>query len=251
MGTDTDCEPTIRPVEWIILAGGLHVHVALATLLTIGSVLAAWKKRWRLLAGVGSSGVLAWMAILGLGFLAASMQLIPIFRLRGAPEVASSTQALLDAYNDRASAYRAVDDHDRAIADYTKAIEIAPDHVLAYFGRGLTYFDKGEFDRSIPDFTKAIGLEPRSPMQYYYRGLAHRSKGDNVRAVGDLTKAIDLAPALMPHMLAKMHYERAIAYRGMGDHENAEKDCERAVVLEPDGDVAESAREALKRMRKR
>jgi tetratricopeptide (TPR) repeat protein len=51
---------------------------------------------------------------------------------------------------------------DRAIADYTQAIQLDPKSGRAYYGRGLVYRKKGDTDRAIADFTQAIKLDPKS-----------------------------------------------------------------------------------------
>ena len=53
------------------------------------------------------------------------------------------------AYSNRGNAYGKKGDVDRAIADYTKAIELAPTRALAYYNRGVTYGRKGDVDRAI------------------------------------------------------------------------------------------------------
>ena len=45
-------------------------------------------------------------------------------------------------------------DYDKAIADYTKAIELNPDYAEAYYNRGLAYSRKDEDDKSDADFKK-------------------------------------------------------------------------------------------------
>ena len=52
-------------------------------------------------------------------------------------------------------------DYDRAIADYTKAIEIDPKFADAYYNRGLAYCYKQDYDRAITDYTKAIEIDPK------------------------------------------------------------------------------------------
>src|SRR5262245_39867081 len=52
------------------------------------------------------------------------------------------------AYNNRGFEYRHKSDLDRAIADYTKAIEINPRYA-DYNNRGYAYTIKGDFDRAI------------------------------------------------------------------------------------------------------
>ena len=67
---------------------------------------------------------------------------------------------LAKTYYNRATVYRAKGEIERAIADYSKAIEIDPQHSNAYFGRGSAFEAKGDYDRAIADFTKAIEISP-------------------------------------------------------------------------------------------
>jgi Tfp pilus assembly protein PilF len=46
--------------------------------------------------------------------------------------------------------------HDRAIAAFTKSIEIKPNWLLAYFGRGAAYQGKGDTQRSASDYRKCL-----------------------------------------------------------------------------------------------
>ena len=48
----------------------------------------------------------------------------------------------------------------RAIADYTKAIEISPEFADAYVGRGIVYQAGGDRERAIADYSKAIEIKP-------------------------------------------------------------------------------------------
>lgn len=47
-----------------------------------------------------------------------------------------------------------------------------------YYNRGDAHFKKGETDRAILDFTKAIEMNPRFANAYYYRGMAYHRKKD-------------------------------------------------------------------------
>ena len=46
--------------------------------------------------------------------------------------------------------------HDWAISDYNKAIELDPKYVGAYLSRGIAYSDKGSLDQKIIDLNRAI-----------------------------------------------------------------------------------------------
>jgi TonB family protein len=93
------------------------------------------------------------------------------------------------AYLDRGRTYFQQDDSDRAIADYTKAIELDPEGADAYNHRGVAYLSKLDFDSAIADFDKAIQFDPLLANAHNNRGLAFSGKGDEARARADF--AID------------------------------------------------------------
>ena len=99
------------------------------------------------------------------------------------------------AYIDRGRTYLQQDDNDRAIADFTKAIQLDPDAATAYNHRGVAYASKLDFDSAIADFDKAIQLDPLLRNAHENRGLAFSRKGDEARARADLA----IEEQLFPH----------------------------------------------------
>ena len=87
--------------------------------------------------------------------------------IRGCTEVINGRQDLRQtlaiAHHRRGTAYASKKDYDRAIADYTMAIEIDPTHVAAYNDRGLAYTSKGDYVRAIADVTRAVELTAPPP----------------------------------------------------------------------------------------
>ena len=71
---------------------------------------------------------------------------------------------------------------DRAIEDYTTAINLKPNYAEFYSNRGNAYRDKDDFHRAIEDYTTAIDLKPNYAEFYRNRGNAYRDKGDYDRA---------------------------------------------------------------------
>ena len=59
------------------------------------------------------------------------------------------------AYHRRGSAYSALGQHQRAIEDYDKAIELNPDYAIAYNNRGLSFQELGQASRAREDFDRA------------------------------------------------------------------------------------------------
>jgi tetratricopeptide (TPR) repeat protein len=72
---------------------------------------------------------------------------------------AEITKRLVRAYINRGAAYHARGDDDRAIADYTKAIEIDPLFAAAYTKRGVAYETLGKREEAIADFRRALAID--------------------------------------------------------------------------------------------
>lgn len=90
--------------------------------------------------------------------------------------------------------------YDAAIRLLTKAIasgELAPEQLkTAYKFRGNAWINsKGEYDKAIADYTKAIEIDPRYAFAYNNRGLAWGKKGEYDKAIADYTKAKEVNPA--------------------------------------------------------
>lgn len=108
------------------------------------------------------------------------------------------------AYNIRGNAYvdtaeifqrngePANDYFDRAITDYTDAIELDPTLAKAYINRGTAYAAQENFDRAIADYTDAITMEPDMAYAYSNRAEARLHKKEWQLAIEDLKKAKDL-----------------------------------------------------------
>jgi tetratricopeptide (TPR) repeat protein len=97
-------------------------------------------------------------------------------------------------YYVRAGAYKTKGDNDRAIADYTRAIDANAHYADAYASRGIVYQIKGDNDHAIADYTKAIEIDPHYASAYVGRGMVYRLKGDSDHAIADYTQAIEINP---------------------------------------------------------
>ena len=77
-----------------------------------------------------------------------------------------------------------------ALADFSKAIEVAPKDEVAYRERGMTAVMQNQFDAALPDFDKAIELKPDDAFAYKFRGFAEIGLNQWDKAVADFTTAI-------------------------------------------------------------
>jgi tetratricopeptide (TPR) repeat protein len=147
--------------------------------------------------------------------------------------VNDAAHASSEALVKRGKASQEKGDREKAIADYTKAIEHNPRNTTAYVHRGYLYKGKGVFAKAVADFTWAIELpgdRERSGI-YSARAGACRAMGDYDQAIADYTEAIKSKPADFDgsHDL----FERAQTYRAKGDYERAVEDYSAVVELEP------------------
>ena len=95
----------------------------------------------------------------------------------------------------RATAYSAMDDLDKAIRDFSSAIEIKTYLNLAgpYNARAWALYKKGDLDRALADADRAIEAQSDYAEAYGTRGWIKFAKGDVKHAVADLKRAVKLA----------------------------------------------------------
>ena len=124
---------------------------------------------------------------------------------------------LAEAYCYRAYAYDSTGNHDLAIADYNKAIDLNPDFAYAYRNQAFTYERTGEMDPAINNYSKVIELNPSTSIPYSDRARAYRKKGETDLAIKDYRRAIDLNPHYVNN-----YYDLIIIWLQQQDWESAE-----------------------------
>ncbi|MFN6962374.1 MAG: tetratricopeptide repeat protein [Pyrinomonadaceae bacterium] len=155
---------------------------------------------------------------------------------------------LADGYNGRAVSQRALKRPEAALADYTKAIEIAPKNADFYANRGyLLTADLGRHAEAIGDLTKAIELDPAGKVEAYFaRAQAYYELRQYDRTIADLDKYISLMPrGVNDRYLADGYISRGIAYALSGRPERGVADLTKAIELAPDNARAYQARALL------
>ncbi len=85
-------------------------------------------------------------------------------------------------------------DYDQAIAEFTEALTIDPDHIDARRRRGSAYMRTCRMPEAIRDFNRALALSPADARTYNLRGLAYASIGRHDHAVSDYDRAVAIDP---------------------------------------------------------
>ena len=102
---------------------------------------------------------------------------------------ALGTSDLSVAFSNRGSVWHRIGEPDQALHDYDMAIHLSSKRPLTYYGRGIIWLEKKEYDRAIADFTDCIKLAPNDKA-FYLRAKAWLAKKDFGCTIEDLSSAI-------------------------------------------------------------
>jgi tetratricopeptide (TPR) repeat protein len=164
-------------------------------------------------------------ASLGANSLAAVPDDRPAITLTPLRNPAPKATALIDAGKKAALS----DDLEKAVADFTEAARIDPNHPSAYTERGQALFKLGETDRAIADYSAALKKDPNFGPALRGRAMANLYRGSTELAFTDLSKAIQIAeidPARLPALeLFYARRSRANIYGTKAKPEGEVADC--------------------------
>ncbi len=127
------------------------------------------------------------------------------------------------AYLERAGIYRALEEWEQALDDYTAVININREDVAkVYLQRALTYLEqdkenKDNQDGAIQDLTAAIERGIDNPATAYYgRALVYYGQQNYEAAIADMDQAINLEY----HSLSEAYYRRGLSYHKRADDQS-------------------------------
>ncbi len=143
--------------------------------------------------------------------------------------IATHTPRSID-YIGRAMDFITVKDYASAIEDLGRAIQLTPDHPVAYFLRAQArYHNSREQSKSVAstlilaDLDRTIELSPRNAMAWYNKGILLFELGDYTSAIAAYTKAIELQPDM-----GEAYYNRGYIYLKLGNRPKGIDDLSRA-----------------------
>lgn len=113
---------------------------------------------------------------------------------------------------------------------YQRILDIEPDRSDIYYKLGVHYMDLDEINKALESYTKAVSLNPYDADSYYNLGYIFTVSLKDFREARDyFTKSINARP----EQNYKAYYGRGYAYEMLGDVINAKKDYVKAVELLP------------------
>lgn len=99
-------------------------------------------------------------------------------------------------FNNRANAYRELQQYDLALADYTHALTLDPAMRMLYMNRGTVYGKVGRFSEAMADLNRALKMEPNHIATNYNTACVYAWQHDAANALRYLRRALELDPSL-------------------------------------------------------
>jgi serine/threonine protein kinase/tetratricopeptide (TPR) repeat protein len=128
-----------------------------------------------------------------------------------------------------------LDDWEKAIAEYTQAINLVPDRWESWFERAEVYARRRLYERALADCSKAIELNPHEEKPlllgdvWHHRANMYSILGEADKALAGYSKAAELAPNNFWHWL-----RRGQAHSRLKQWPKAVADCTRGLALKED-----------------
>jgi hypothetical protein len=114
---------------------------------------------------------------------------------RAALALSSDQMEMVQAHNNLGILYLVQRKYSQALPELSAAIAIDPNEQNSYIGRGMVEMEMMSADAAIADFTKAAQIA-LSPLALYQLGQALESKGETQQAAKAYAAALQLAPAM-------------------------------------------------------
>jgi tetratricopeptide (TPR) repeat protein len=137
------------------------------------------------------------------------------------------------SFNNRGMAFAAKGETDKAAADYTMAIKLAPAYGPAYLNRGNIYSDQKKYEAALADYNLALVISPEYDLARNSRGATYMRMGKFDAALEDLNVAIRLKPDY-----GNAYFNRARTYLRKSNYEKSLADFAQAIRFRPkDSDI--------------
>lgn len=117
----------------------------------------------------------------------------------------------------------------KAIMFYQDLLDLTPENMDGYLGRGRCFMEMGDYAAAMSDFQRAEDLDTRSPEPLVEMGNLFFARKEYRRAIEFYDQAIELDPT---HAMARCR--RGICHHYRKNHKQAFQDLQRAYSLNPE-----------------
>lgn len=124
--------------------------------------------------------------------------------------------ASLAGLKKRGHDYFKAGDYDRAIAEFSRALQYSPGDSQLYYSRGTAYALKGQYPQALLDLNRCLEIDPRGVQALNNRGIVYARQGQYARALVDYNRALTLDRAY-----AHAYYNKGIALEKLGRNQEA------------------------------
>lgn len=107
-------------------------------------------------------------------------------------EVESSGNPAKDSFR-RGVQYSLKGDHEKAVEEYKKSLELNPNSAVAYSNLGFEYYDLDQFDKSAEYQEKALDINPELANAFYGLAMALEKKGDKDGAIENYKEFLSIS----------------------------------------------------------
>lgn len=149
----------------------------------------------------------------------------------------------LMAYERRGMAYMKLKQHEMAINDYSKCVELDPDRVGPWTNRAEAYNLTKQYEKMLQDCNELITRFPEDGSGYYLRADAYAQLKEFDKSLADYTKMIEI-DSTRPGP----YIHRALVYLETSRLKEALADYERALEIDPTNACALEKIEELKEL---
>jgi tetratricopeptide (TPR) repeat protein len=119
-----------------------------------------------------------------------------------------SMEDVAKIFNSRGIAYQGLNEPDKAIDDFSNALELDDKNPEFFMNRANAFLGRKQYERAQDDFSKAIKLAPRNAATYAGRARANQEAGATDRAIADYRKLLELEPRNI-----SAHYSMGLIYK--------------------------------------
>lgn len=143
-----------------------------------------------------------------------------------------------EAYFGRAITYQDLDDHQKALKDLNKAIQLDPDNAHIYIHRARSYAALKDYDKSLADLDKTTQLDPKNrPAVLFNRGCVYVDAEQYDKALKIFSQFTRLAPKV-----ADGYWMRGKMNHRLGHYKKALADLDKAIRLNPNNEYYYNSR---------